>query len=38
VFDGSDLEYNTIYIPAGNDYGWLNDQIAYGKIDVMKNI
>jgi hypothetical protein len=32
------LEDNTIYIPFGNDYvdKGLNDQIAYGKVDVMK--
>ena len=29
---------NTIYIPINSDYGGINDQIAYGKIDVMKNI
>ena len=29
---------NTIYIPTGNDYvdNGVNDQVAYGKIDVMK--
>jgi hypothetical protein len=31
------LEDNTIYIPDGRDYrDGINDQIAYGKIDVMK--
>jgi len=36
VFDN--LEDNTIYIPAGYDHvaKAVNDQIAYGKIDVMK--
>jgi len=30
------LEDKTIYIPSGNDYEGINDQVAYGKIDVMK--
>lgn len=30
------LEDNTIYIPFGNDWTGINDQIAYGKVDVMK--
>jgi len=30
------LKDNTIYIPFGCDYGGINDQIAYGKVDVMK--
>jgi hypothetical protein len=30
------VEENTIYIPEGFDYEALNDQIAYGNIDVMK--
>jgi hypothetical protein len=32
------LESNTIYIPYGRDYvvNGINDQVAYGKIDVMK--
>ena len=36
-FDFNNLLDNTIYIPAGNDW-WdgINDQLAYGKIDVMK--
>jgi hypothetical protein len=34
VFDN--LEDNTIYIPKDFDYGGLNDQLAYGKVDVMK--
>ena len=36
VFDN--LTENTIYIPSGNDWveNAINDQIAYGKIDVMK--
>ena len=33
----SSLEDNTIYIPIGSDWeGGINDQIAYGNIDVMK--
>jgi hypothetical protein len=37
-FDFNFLEDNTIYIPSGFDYleNAINDQIAYGKIDVMK--
>jgi len=36
-FNIVDLEDNTIYIPNGNDWlGGINDQIAYGKMDVMK--
>lgn len=36
-FDFSSLEENTIYIPNGFDWvvNGLNDQIAYGKLDVM---
>lgn len=34
VFDN--LKDNTIYIPDGSDWGGINDQIAYGKVDVMK--
>jgi hypothetical protein len=35
IFD--DLEDNTIYIPLDNDFcGGINDQIAYGKLDVMR--
>jgi predicted transcriptional regulator len=32
------LDNNTIYIPSGYDYvvNGINDQIAYGKLDVMK--
>ena len=32
------LSENTIYIPFGNDYlqNAINDQIAYGKVDVMR--
>jgi len=32
------LKDNTIYIPAGEDHGLkgVNDQIAYGKLDVMR--
>ena len=34
----NNLEDNTIYIPAGEDYfaTAINDKIAYGKVDVMK--
>jgi len=37
-FDFTSLDDNTIYIPAGYDYvsHAINDQVAYGKIDVMK--
>lgn len=30
------LEENTIYIPHGSDWGGINDQVAYGNVDVMK--
>ena len=32
----NNLEDNTVYIPVDGDYGGINDQIAYGKVDVMK--
>jgi hypothetical protein len=34
----NNLQDNTIYIPSGNDYvdNAINDQIAYGNMDVMK--
>lgn len=37
-FDFNSLDNNTIYIPFGYDYinNAINDQVAYGKIDVMK--
>lgn len=36
-FDFRDIEENTIYIPLGEDHrGGLNDQLAYGNLDVMK--
>lgn len=36
-FDYGDLADNTIYIPAGNDhYVGINDQVAWGVIEVMK--
>ena len=37
-FDFNFLENNTIYIPSDYDYvdDGINDQVAYGKIDVMK--
>lgn len=34
--DWSEIDSNTLYIPAKNDYGGINDQIAYGSINVMK--
>jgi len=38
TFDFGSLEDNSIYIPAGYDHvnNGINDQIAYGKMDVMK--
>jgi hypothetical protein len=37
-FDFNNMLDNTIYIPYGYDYldSAINDQIAYGKVDVMK--
>ena len=37
-FDFTNLADNTIYIPLGSDFvdNGINDQIAYGKVDVMK--
>jgi len=37
-FNFDNLLENTIYIPAGFDYVYngINDQVAYGKVDVMK--
>jgi len=37
-FQINDLEYNKIYIPYGYDYvdNGINDQIAYGKVGVMR--
>jgi len=39
-FDFNTIKDNTIYIPEGHDWGFghkgLNDQLAYGNIDVMK--
>ena len=35
-FEFNNLLDNTIYIPSGCDYNGINDQVAYGKIDVMK--
>jgi hypothetical protein len=31
-----DVEDNTVYIPACNGYGGVNDQVAYGNFDSMK--
>ena len=37
MFNFNEILDNTIYIPSGNDYAnGINDQIAYGKVDVMK--
>lgn len=33
---GNQLESNTVYIPKGNDFGGVNDQIAYGTPDSME--
>lgn len=30
------IEQNTVYIPKGNDFGGVNDQIAYGDLDSME--
>lgn len=35
-FNFDNLVDNTIYIPSGYDWLGINDQIAYGKLDVMK--
>jgi hypothetical protein len=35
-FNFNNLVDNTIYIPSGYDWLGINDQIAYGKVDVMK--
>jgi hypothetical protein len=35
-FDFTDLADNTIYIPLDSDWYGINDQIAYGKVDVIK--
>jgi hypothetical protein len=29
------VEEDTLYVPCGADYGGLNDQVAYGSMDVM---
>lgn len=31
------LDNSSVYIPNGFDYGGINDQIAYGNFDIMKN-
>lgn len=36
VFEEQSAPINTIYIPEGNDYGGINDQVAYGSVDAMK--
>jgi hypothetical protein len=35
-FNFNRLKENTIYIPFGYDYSGINDQIAYGTLNVMK--
>ena len=35
-FDFNTIEDNTIYIPNYHDWGGINDQIAYGNINVME--
>lgn len=35
-FNFENVDDNTIYIPNNEDYGGINDQLAYGKFDVMK--
>jgi hypothetical protein len=35
-FDFSNIVENTIYIPNNYDYGGINDQVAYGTMEVMK--
>lgn len=30
------INFNTIYIPQGNDWGGVNDQMAFGNFDSMK--
>ena len=32
----NEIDENTIYVPLGNDWGGLNDQIAYGNVESMK--
>lgn len=36
ILNFNEIEKNTLYIPKGNDYGGINDQIAYGNFDIMK--
>ena len=35
-FDFSNIVENTIYIPDNYDWGGINDQVAYGNMEVMK--
>jgi hypothetical protein len=35
-FDFHGIAENTIYIPSGNDFWGINDQLAYGSLDTMK--
>lgn len=35
-FDFASPKLQTVYIPEGNDHTGLNDQIAYGSLEVMK--
>jgi hypothetical protein len=36
TFDFSNIVENTIYIPDNYDWGGINDQVAYGNMEVMK--
>jgi hypothetical protein len=36
VYQLSPISENTVYIPEGNDFGGLNDQIAYGDLSSME--
>jgi len=35
-FDFTGIAENTVYIPTGNDFWGINDQLAYGSLDTMK--
>lgn len=36
IYQLSPIEENTIYVPEGNDFGGINDQIAYGDLSSME--
>lgn len=36
IYQLSPISENTVYIPEGNDFGGLNDQIAYGDLSSME--